>query len=553
MPHVIPTKRDQLKVRISERAYRRIVAYAFRYANSSINSKIWREVYGVLIGALDKQNSGIVHVLDAIPMVVGERAGVNFEARQYVDMASIDASLYEKSTKRGRGLAQFLVGWWHTHPGFGFFFSQVDTMTHLGYQIANPNAMGLIFDHTQLGSFDCGLECLNLDDPTALMKAGHEFVIFELENYEITLNSIQDWAEKLQNKLKQVEKLLTYIDGYLRRKQFAQIQRNFGLLLVRKNLTIDEKQEVLGEDEETWVWDEKYLETMYRIPTFRKKLEHMLESAKNPKQKKAAAEKVRQLLQRPQTLLADILSAFWERLNVIANVYLYLDTRERQVIEGFDQRLQEYYTLLNTLLRKTGEILGDMGDKVVVHKRQQPAVEFIGTIPLVDRSPVDQLAQLNPVVTSKEFNTDTIPEKQIEALPQRIIVPIKTTPKVLNSSSGTDELAPPDVNENVPSKALESSAEAQYNSQKVEILKKTAEIIRREKKVSVSNAAKILNVSSKMIWDFLVDLDVDGSIECEFDGDVFTLLSDLNKFNALMEEKLQNWAPSKAGQEDSSK
>jgi hypothetical protein len=67
-----------------------------------------------------------------------------------------------------------------------------------------------------------------------------------------------------------------------------------------------------------------------------------LKAQKNLKQKKVAAEKVRQLLQRPQELLADILKGFWVRLNTIANVFLYLDTRERQIIETFDLRLKPF-------------------------------------------------------------------------------------------------------------------------------------------------------------------------------------------------------------------
>ncbi len=543
MPHVIPQKRDQLKVRISERAFRRIVAYAFRYANSSLNSKIWREVYGILIGALDKKNGGIVHVLDAIPMVVGERAGVNFEARQYVDMASIDASLFEKSTKRG--LTQFLVGWWHTHPGFGFFFSQVDTMTHLGYQIANPNAMGLIFDHTQLTAFDCGLECLHLDDPTALMRAGHDFVIFELENYESLLKNTQAWAEKLQPKLKAAEKILTYVDGNLRRKLFAQLQRNFGILLVRKNISKEEKQEVLGEDEETWVWDEKYLETMYRIPTFRRKLEHLLESAKNPKQKKAAAEKVRQLLQRPKEILADILNAFWERLNTIANAYLYMDTRERQIIEGFDQRLTEYWRLLNSLLRKAGEILGEkLGYQITKHRETKS--EIIDSevakknVPLPESSAEAELIS-NAQSPPGESVAPILPEKQVVKLPQRVIVPLKENSEAIAPS--TNEIANENIpiEEHLPNTPQDQVIESHTEPQHIDVWKRVVEIIRREKKVALSKAAEILNVPSKVIWSFLVDLDVDGSLECDFDGELFTLISDVSKFTSIMEEKFKNW------------
>ncbi|MFX1596909.1 MAG: hypothetical protein ACFFBK_12700, partial [Promethearchaeota archaeon] len=76
-------------------AYRRMVGYAMRYANNKISAKDWREVYGILIGSIE--NNKEVIIKDAIPMIVGDRAGVRYENKQYVDMAQIDESVYQKS------------------------------------------------------------------------------------------------------------------------------------------------------------------------------------------------------------------------------------------------------------------------------------------------------------------------------------------------------------------------------------------------------------------------------------------------------------------------
>ncbi|HMF30757.1 MAG TPA: hypothetical protein VKK79_05050 [Candidatus Lokiarchaeia archaeon] len=380
MPHVLKSdtssalwgktsapKRNEYQVAVSERAYRRIVGYSYRYANESLKSLNWREVYGILVGHVDQADGGKVYVEDAVPMVVGERAGVTFEAKQYVDLASIDASVYEKTTKGGR--MDFIVGWFHTHPGFGFFFSEVDKMTHLGYQMSNPSAVGLIFDHTQLSSFDCGLECLKLVNPEALYAADHTFLVFALENCDAIVPSIPQWVEKLREKLKLSARDIGVIDIQLRKRQFAQLQRNFGLLLVPKRLTKDEKQEALGEDEDMWVWDEKYLETMYRIPVFRKRVERMLKmAAKNKKRKNAIADaqKIQAILQRPQELFNGIIKRFWRLLNSVANTYFYLDTNERQVVEMFDQRLREYGRILNDLWTRATQIIdgSEIGKRV---------------------------------------------------------------------------------------------------------------------------------------------------------------------------------------------
>ncbi|MFW9881813.1 MAG: hypothetical protein ACFFG0_52785, partial [Candidatus Thorarchaeota archaeon] len=111
------------------KAYKGIVGYAIRYANDNQNPDKWREVYGILIGSIE--NNSKVFVKDAIPMVVGDRAGVKYENKQYVDMAQIDASVFERSIQDDKN--DFIVGWFHTHPGFGFFYSPIDCMTQLGY------------------------------------------------------------------------------------------------------------------------------------------------------------------------------------------------------------------------------------------------------------------------------------------------------------------------------------------------------------------------------------------------------------------------------------
>ncbi|MHA1454686.1 MAG: hypothetical protein ACTSR5_01705, partial [Promethearchaeota archaeon] len=77
-------------VKLTFKAYKRIISYAIRYASDEISEKNWREVYGILIGSVDNDEKVIVK--DAIPMVVGDRAGVKYENKQYVDMAQIDES-----------------------------------------------------------------------------------------------------------------------------------------------------------------------------------------------------------------------------------------------------------------------------------------------------------------------------------------------------------------------------------------------------------------------------------------------------------------------------
>ncbi|MHA2062587.1 MAG: hypothetical protein ACW963_09910, partial [Candidatus Sifarchaeia archaeon] len=164
------------------KAYERIVGYAIRYANEKLSENKWREVYGILIGSIE--NDSKVLIKNAIPMIVGDRAGVKYESKQYVDMAQIDASIYERAVQDEK--KDFIIGWWHTHPGFsrnGFFFSPIDCMTQLGYQIPNPYAVGLVFDHCEMNSDSnlLGIAGIRLKDPNRGISSTYDLISLDFE------------------------------------------------------------------------------------------------------------------------------------------------------------------------------------------------------------------------------------------------------------------------------------------------------------------------------------------------------------------------------------
>ena len=86
---------DTETVYISKEAYRRIVIYGDRYASTSMSKREYREVYGVLIGYLDENDN--THIRTAIPVTAGSGAGVQYEAKHYVETAKIDEKLYQKA------------------------------------------------------------------------------------------------------------------------------------------------------------------------------------------------------------------------------------------------------------------------------------------------------------------------------------------------------------------------------------------------------------------------------------------------------------------------
>ncbi|MFO7795346.1 MAG: hypothetical protein ACQERB_10660 [Promethearchaeati archaeon] len=155
---------------IKAEAYKTIILYASRYANKSIPPEKWKEIYGILIGYTDEE---FVYVERAEALTFGHATDVQLDERHYGFIQNIEEKLEEENQN------QYIVGWFHSHPGLGLFFSYIDLINQLGFQGANPDAIGLVFDHTLLGKkkkeqiegtehkitkFDTGFEIYRLSD-----------------------------------------------------------------------------------------------------------------------------------------------------------------------------------------------------------------------------------------------------------------------------------------------------------------------------------------------------------------------------------------------------
>ena len=63
-----------------------------------------------------------------------------------------------------------MVGWFHSHPGLGLFYSFIDIKNQIGFQGPNIHSVGLVFDHTYLIGENRkpnhpGFEIYRLNDP----------------------------------------------------------------------------------------------------------------------------------------------------------------------------------------------------------------------------------------------------------------------------------------------------------------------------------------------------------------------------------------------------
>jgi proteasome lid subunit RPN8/RPN11 len=122
--HIYP---EELRVRIFPVALGKIIYHAS--SNPSV------EVAGLLLG---KESRGAVEVWDAVTGPQEGHAGyvkLNEEV-----MAMVAEKLF------ALGLDVYIVGWYHSHPGYGLFLSAVDVRTQLAYQALYSKSIALVID-----------------------------------------------------------------------------------------------------------------------------------------------------------------------------------------------------------------------------------------------------------------------------------------------------------------------------------------------------------------------------------------------------------------------
>ncbi len=353
---------------LSYNAYKRIVGYAMRYGNNDLPQKTWREVYGILIGSI-KENKEVV-IKDAIPVMVGDRAYVEYKSKHYVDTAQFNTAIFERAIQDDK--EDFFVGWWHTHPGIGFIFSPRDIETQLFYQGVNPFAIALVFDHCQKESksYYLGIAGIRLKNPDRGMFATYSNSI-ELKfegTMEKMVKNVDKVVKEINKNMKGVLTEIKYIDEILRKRYLAQLQRNFGLIMVlKRDIKItDDEIEAETEDYYLYEWDPDINKKIYRIPKFREKIEKELKkyetnlselnAEKNNhefnKKKAKYKKKLNEILSKPNEWYTKIMNDFTKKIEKISPFFDYLDTDERKIIEHFEERISEYSKVLDDLMSR---------------------------------------------------------------------------------------------------------------------------------------------------------------------------------------------------------
>jgi proteasome lid subunit RPN8/RPN11 len=164
---------------ISAEAYKTIILYASRYSNRSIPPENWKEIYGVLIGFSDDD---FVHVVGAEALTFGHDTDVVLDERHYVFIAEIEDKLY------AQGNDLYVVGWFHSHPGLGLFFSDIDLRNQIFFQ-THEDGIGLVFDHTLLGKKKQEKQEKQEDTEFIITKYDTGFEIYRITDPNVDINA----------------------------------------------------------------------------------------------------------------------------------------------------------------------------------------------------------------------------------------------------------------------------------------------------------------------------------------------------------------------------
>lgn len=240
-----------MTVIIPKKAYLTIVAASVRFANQKIPRDDWLEVSGIFIG---KNEGNDVIISKAYPIMhqeLDKDAVIDQYKWSDEDMivaSEIELEAYERN--------EFIVGWWHSHPGFKVMMSHIDIKTTLSYQQHNPLAISLVFNPERLlrqielpnrkgGPVkqlknDPGFKIFRLDDVSKGIQASYHEVDYKIEGYD-----------SLDQLVKLTQKFIIDITNFFPKDNIYEVYESF----------IDER---INKLESILLGTEEYLKTLAR-------------------------------------------------------------------------------------------------------------------------------------------------------------------------------------------------------------------------------------------------------------------------------------------------
>lgn len=132
------------------------------------------EVMGLMLGYVPNRVSIQVQDVFAMPQI---GTGVSVEAIDPVFQTKM-LDMYEQN-----GNSDVIVGWYHSHPGFGCWLSGVDINTQQNFETLNKRAIAVVIDPVQSVRGKVVIEAYKLNSPLTKVQEPKDFnSIFSMVN-----------------------------------------------------------------------------------------------------------------------------------------------------------------------------------------------------------------------------------------------------------------------------------------------------------------------------------------------------------------------------------
>ncbi|MFX0172201.1 MAG: Mov34/MPN/PAD-1 family protein [Candidatus Hodarchaeota archaeon] len=151
-------------IRISKEVYMKFLRFALENANPLDTSHNWKECIGLVLGRIIDQE---IVITDIVPIGTGTTV--------FVDITDYEKVFSLVSTSR-IDEGEVIVGWAHTHPGLGLFFSSTDIKTQKLYQQILPQAFGLVLDPMKITRNFGGFNIFRVDK-TGVRTTSADFIL----------------------------------------------------------------------------------------------------------------------------------------------------------------------------------------------------------------------------------------------------------------------------------------------------------------------------------------------------------------------------------------
>jgi proteasome lid subunit RPN8/RPN11 len=136
------------QVIVKFKAFREMVNFFSQHSSNKHPEEQWVESMGFLFCSIE----GDYYIVeDAIGMTSGTELDVQLSPQSLANIEQME-----------RDHEGFIGGWWHTHPGLSPFFSETDIKNQVFYQTANPDGLGIVFDHSMIDKNFIGFQIFRL-------------------------------------------------------------------------------------------------------------------------------------------------------------------------------------------------------------------------------------------------------------------------------------------------------------------------------------------------------------------------------------------------------